>query len=262
MRDTSFLDRVSPFLVKIIISLIAVSILNSIIGLIIPFFHFNIMQLFCYALSFGGTYIGYRKYHQQDISFPFGLTPVQFYAIFSILCSSLYGLGAVTAIPGKLAIASGIFWSIGTLLTMIMLVISIHNVSKLPEGHREQWSDNLFAYMLLTISIIELSVFCFFTIQSFIPGIPIINSLLHITTSSQAALILNYIAIIGFGCRMMHTYGDQISNSYHPIGGEGQGLRSSAVEPWGGRTFYFGKNAPIKQKEPHDWGNGQTLGSE
>ena len=197
------------------------------------------MQLFCYALSFGGTYIGYRKYHQQDISFPFGLTPVQFYAIFSILCSSLYGLGAVTAIPGKLAIASGIFWSIGTLLTMIMLVISIHNVLKLPEGHREQWSDNLFAYMLLTISIIELSVFCFSPYKALF--LVFRSSIVYcISPHLQAALILNYIAIIGFaGCRMMHTYGDQLSNPYHSIGGVGQDCHHQQLNQ--GKSILFQK---------------------
>ena len=255
MREAPFLNKVSPFLVKIIISLVAVSILNSIIGLIIPFFHFNIMQLFCYALSFGGTYIGYHTFHQEDIAFPFELTPVQFYTIFSILCSSLYGLGAVTAIPGKLAIASGIFWSIGTLLTMIMLVISIHSISKLPEGHGEQWSDNLFAYILLGISIIELSVFCFFTIQSFIPGIPIINSLLHIFTSSQAALILNYIAIIGFGCRMMH-HGDQLTNFTSMNDQKSSGTLASSP----GNLMELFPTSNKKPEPEHQWGYGQPLG--
>ncbi|MGC6404610.1 MAG: hypothetical protein ACON5A_05205 [Candidatus Comchoanobacterales bacterium] len=195
-------DALPPFLIKLIISMLVFGLINGFVGSLLPFFQFNIMQLFCYSLAFGGTYIG----QNQSLKFTFDLSPIAFYATFSILCSSLYGLGSFTAIAGKIGIASGIFWATGTLITMMMLVISAHNIANLPKGKGEEYADNLFAYILFTISFIQMLTFALSTVNAIIPSIQLIIPILHAATSPITTHILNYLTVISFGARIWHQY--------------------------------------------------------
>ena len=218
-------ETLTPFLVKFFITIVAVSLLNYTVGILLPFFHFDLIQLFRYAFAYGGTYIGYEK-NNPAIHFPFGLSAFGFFAIFSILCSGLKSLGSSILISGKVSIASGIICGSGSIISMMMLVIAFQCIIKLPNSMNDHMSDHIFAYALLTISLIDTLLFTMSCITCFIPGFTLLSNICQFFELAHISLILNYITIISFGSRYLTHYNlsDHISNPikgimthYNPI---------------------------------------------